>query len=284
MAGNFRVAIVDGTGALNDDKYNREMANSFCSQIARSFGLAGAPSDILSNDTCMYQRGPSMEGITTNTKAERSRDYLLAGRKAGNGTPNKLVLIGYSRGGAAAIRTAELLGRAGINVDAMFLFDPVARYIGRGGVVVPSNVQLLRIASRAFDDKSVAKYDGLVARGGKAAGKLVPTLAPLAVLPGGQAALVTAGALGAIGKLASDWVNPMRPGFGFAGTTFEGDQSKAERNSFAGSHGALGGVGYSDVTGDKDCQARVAEYMSKGLNTIGIRCFLTGGEPSDKWD
>ena len=47
------------------------------------------------------------------------------------------MLAGYSRGGSAAILAAEQLDKEKVNVDALFLFDAVARHRFSGGEVIP---------------------------------------------------------------------------------------------------------------------------------------------------
>jgi hypothetical protein len=59
----------------------------------------------------------------------------------------RLVLIGYSRGGAAVIHAAQLL-KEKAQVDAMFLFDAVDRSLGVETDRIPSNVRLVRHARR----------------------------------------------------------------------------------------------------------------------------------------
>ncbi len=59
----------------------------------------------------------------------------------------RLVLIGYSRGGAAVIHAAQLL-KDKVQVDAMFLFDAVDRSLGVETERIPSNVQVVRHARR----------------------------------------------------------------------------------------------------------------------------------------
>src|SRR4051794_31599940 len=122
---DIRLAVIDGTGPYNDAEYNFLMHYSFCNQIAHQLGAAAR-----------YERGPSTEGYRVHERGERAAKFLENGRRKGR----RLMLAGYSRGGSAAIMGAEILQKQGIRVDAMFLFDPVARHASKGGTVVPGNV------------------------------------------------------------------------------------------------------------------------------------------------
>jgi hypothetical protein len=139
------LAVIDGTGPYNDATYNKLMHFSFCSQIARQIGAAAR-----------YERGPSIEGYRVHERGERAAKFLQDGYRGG---ARSLMLAGYSRGGSAAIVGAEILEKQGRAVDALFLFDPVARHASEGGEVVPANVALLFIARRRLDPALVAKYD-----------------------------------------------------------------------------------------------------------------------------
>src|SRR6266404_2319493 len=209
------VAVIDGTGPYNDATYNKLMQYSFCNQIARQIGAAA-----------QYERGPSAEGYRVHERGERAATFLQDGRHRG---ARRLMLAGYSRGGSAAIMSAEILQKQGIGVDALFLFDPVARHASEGGVVVPANVALLYIARRRLDPALVAKYDH--------------TIGPLwhAILH-----------------------NPMRVFFGETAVT-EAASVKATISTFPGSHGAIGGVGWKHVSEDTDCQKDVAAFMNSAF-------------------
>ncbi len=73
--------------------------------------------------------------------------------------------------------------------------------------------------------------------------------------------------------------NPTRPSFGQTGTSYlgSGDHSYA---TFLGSHGALGGVGWSVVTEDPACQRAVAAYMNGALLARRVNVALTAVSPT----
>ena len=228
--GNFCIAVVDGTGPYNDATYTQLMQHSFCSQIARQIGAAAR-----------YERGPSDEGYRVHERGERAADFLQDGRRKG---ARRLMLAGYSRGGSAAIMAAEILGQRGIPVDALFLFDPVARHASRGGEVVPGNVALLFIARRRLDPTVVAKYDH--------------TIGPLWHMM---------------------FHNPMRVFFGETAVR-HAPSVKAHISTFLGSHGAIGGVGWKHVTEDTSYQRAVAHFMNSAFSVAKLPVRLTPYPPS----
>jgi hypothetical protein len=135
---------------------------------------------------------------------------------------------------------AEQLERDNIDVDAIFFFDAVARHHYPGGEVIPANVNFSRHARRDLSAiLLVLKYEG--------------TFADHALLPNSS--------------------NPMRPSFGNTGISWRGsgDHQTAE---FVGSHGALGGVGWSFVTEDPHCQDQVADWMNEQLKARGVPADL----------
>ena len=104
--------IVDGTGEFFDDNYTVEMAGSFCKILE----IRGKGS---------YMRGPSVEGLMTFEKSKVVVRRVLAALQKNPKEP--IYLAGHSRGGAAVIYAAQLLGRGNIPVQAMFLYDAVDR-------------------------------------------------------------------------------------------------------------------------------------------------------------
>ncbi|MCC8937539.1 hypothetical protein H8A99_13925 [Bradyrhizobium sp. Arg68] len=224
------MAVIDGTGPYNDTTYDNLMQYSFCNQIARQIGAAAR-----------YERGPSTEGYRVHERGERAAEFLLEGRRRG---ARRLILAGYSRGGSAAIMGAEILHKQGIRVDAMFLFDPVARHASKGGVVVPANVHLLYIARRLLDPVLVAKYDHSI-------GPFWHTM----------------------------FHNPMRVFFGETAVS-HATSVKAKIAAFRGSHGAIGGVGWKHVSEDADCQFEVAAFMNSAFAQARIPVQLTSHPPT----
>jgi hypothetical protein len=224
------LAVIDGTGPYNDATYNKLMHFSFCSQIARQIGAAAR-----------YERGPSIEGYRVHERGERAAKFLQDGYRGG---ARSLMLAGYSRGGSAAIVGAEILEKQGRAVDALFLFDPVARHASEGGEVVPANVALLFIARRRLDPALVAKYDH--------------TIGPL------RHAL---------------FHNPIRVFFGETAVS-HAPSVEATIESFRGSHGAVGGVGWKHVREDADCQKDVAKFMNSAFEATKLPVRLVSHPPS----
>ncbi len=213
----FAMAIIDGTGALDDDDYASEMAQSFCKQIGKT------PA---SNAVVRYWRGPSLDGVSTGPKGIEAMEWLVKCRDAG---AQKLFLAGYSRGGTSAVVAAQNLARRDIAVDGIFLFDPVDRSLAMT-FGLPKNVKMSRTAYRDTPKKLVDKYEDSIGWG----------------------------------------QNPMRPSFGNLDVTPGGPGDHILRKDFTGSHGALGGVGWSHVSEDSNCQASVAMFMNEGFLKLGL--------------
>lgn len=271
---NVFVAIVDGTGDWDDDDYQQSMAHSFCVQIASSLGLHVGDKPI-ENYNCRYERGPSFDGMRMIGRAERAADFLYKARTVKGGSKARLAVAGYSRGASAVIMAAERLAKRtpAIDIDAMFLFDPVARHPYWGGTMIPANVKEVWKVHRLLDPKAVAEYDNLFARLSK---PLADSRALQVVAP------ATHGAIVAAHYVASDWSHPMRPGFGFTALKYLGSGPVHEA-AFVGSHGAMGGVGWKNVREDVKCQQDIAAFMKEGLESFGIKP-LRPVRPTVDWD
>jgi len=231
-AKDFRIAVIDGTGAWSDATYEREMQNSFCSQIARQ-----------TEAKSRYWRGPSFDGIGVGPKADEAAEWLQAELECSAQRP-RLFLAGYSRGASAAILAAERLQPKGVKIEGMFLFDPVARHTYSGGEVIPANVSKAYVVRRLLEPALVKKYE----KGGRL-GRYFPT------------------------------TNPIRPWFGTTAVQHLGPGA-CRTQEFRGSHGALGGVGWKEVSEDEACQLHVADWMSKALRAEGLPVYLTSFAPA----
>ncbi len=232
------MAIIDGTGAWTDAQYAIDMHSSFCRQIGNQLGANPPPS----KTDAQYERGPSFDGFRTRGLGEQAASYLKSSRQR---DPNgKLYLAGYSRGASAAIMAAEILQKDQIKVEAMFLFDPVARHMSEGGEVIPGNVAKAWVARRKLDPDLV--------RAGERGGVLT------AYLP---------------------FSNPMRPWFGETGTRAIAP-CKLTEQWFRGSHGALGGVGWARLSSiDGPCQEKVRDWMNKAFVESGLPVTLLSFPP-----
>jgi hypothetical protein len=136
----------------------------------------------------------------------------------------------------------EMLERDGIPVDSLFLFDAVARHNFHGGVVIPANVRYSRHARRSLAEEFVEKYEGHIG-------------------------------------LIGGFQNPIRPLFGNVGLTWRGDGDHRPAETFFGSHGALGGVGWRVVVEDAECEQAVAGWMSENLRSRGVDVNLAAFAP-----
>jgi hypothetical protein len=217
---DYRMAIIDGTGPGDDREYSESMKNSFCKQLGNA---------LEHKKIGRYWRGPGAAGTEVDEEAAAAAGYLLAMHDT---NPNlRLMLAGYSRGGSAAIMAAEILEKQNVPVDALFLFDAVARHIYSGGEVIPKNVHFSRHARRELNWHMVLKYEG------------------------------TFSDVGGVVNMS----NPMRPSFGNTGLTWRGDGDHLPAKPFKGTHGALGGVGWGFVPEDIACQKAVAKWMNEQL-------------------
>lgn len=187
-----------------------------------------------------YQRGPKLFGHEVLDEAHAVYQWLKSAYEEDSSF--RLMLAGYSRGGSAAMMACEMLERDDIPVDSLFLFDAVARHNFRGGVVIPANVRFSRHARRSLAEDFVEKYEGHIG-------------------------------------LIGGFQNPIRPLFGNVGLTWRGDGDHRPAETFFGSHGALGGVGWRVVVEDAECEQAVAGWMSENLRSGGVDVNLAAFAP-----
>ncbi len=233
---DVRMAIIDGTGEWDDAGYTKSMAKSFCTQIGQQLGSKS-----------YYQRGPWIEGGSDASKMDAATAWLKLQRQIDPKV--RLMLAGYSRGGTVAIAAAERLEAANLPVDALFLFDAVARNIMWYGRVIPANVKVCRYAQRSHDPAFVDKYEK----------KYNVALA----------------------QLTNPFsTNPTRPSFGNTGLTHRGSTLDFNLRTFLGTHGALGGVGWPEVPEDPAAQVEVAAWMTGEMRAQGVAVTLVSTPPS----
>jgi hypothetical protein len=217
-ADDYALAIIDGTGVWNDDEYDASMAHSFCSQLWKKPPV---------NGQVMRWRGPWTDGMSTGSKGLAAMKWLVDRKAAGT---KRLFIAGYSRGATAAVVAAQNLAFKDIDVDGLFLFDPVDRSLAMT-FGIPKKVAFSRTAIRCPTKAMIDKYEDSIGWG----------------------------------------ENPMRPSFGNLDVTAKGQGDHIVNNTdFPGSHGALGGVGWSHVKEDPACQEAVAGFMNKGFGKLGL--------------
>ena len=191
-----------------------------------------------------YLRGPKLFGHEVKNEAIAVYQWLKAAYEQDPDV--RLMLAGYSRGGSAAIMACEMLERDGIPVDSLFLFDAVAKHTYHGGTVIPANVGYSRHARRSLAPDFVEKYEG--------------TIHHLNLIHGMQ--------------------NPIRPLFGNVGLSWRGDGDHQPAETFYGSHGAIGGVGWRFVAEDSHCENAVADWMSEHFADRGVEVRLEAFPPT----
>ena len=134
------IAGVDGTGDANDATYRADMANSYVNVLVRRALARGAKG--------AYHRGPTLLGNETGPLGAWAQN-IIRNNLTGVSDP-KIVLTGYSRGGASAITAAQLLGLRGIFVDVLVLFDAVDRSVTAMADTIPPNVRKVFHARRSL--------------------------------------------------------------------------------------------------------------------------------------
>jgi len=115
-----------------------------------------------------YYRGPDLSGTHYAGNLVQPETVVVDILNARRWGDDKIFLTGYSRGGAIAIAAAALLASAGIQVDALFLFDAVDRSWEIGSTaVIPDNVRYAYHAVRMDSTSSRETFDhcGLGMRG-----------------------------------------------------------------------------------------------------------------------
>src|ERR1700738_3383642 len=185
------VAVIDGTGPINDNTYQRDFKNSFCRQIkercltgiyrrgvpgeqdttslfnsvysqARSVAVtfdgestqnALDMGDLVRQTGSTFDRARASRSPFANVTAGFSNPYglnplqqqieIVDGLSNSTGIKDyRIFLVGYSRGGSECIFLANLLSRAGLAVEAMFLFDAVHMTVDLAPFrKIPSNVK-----------------------------------------------------------------------------------------------------------------------------------------------
>lgn len=229
------MAIIDGTGPGDNLDYDLTLINSFCSQLSKKFGGSG-----------FYQRGPKWHGKDTVTYGENAAQILCNAQMSQDA---RLFLAGYSRGGSSALVAAEALNKKNIPVSGIILFDPVAKHGGDAVVKMPANVESSLILTRDENPEFVKKYARTIKDLPALALKLRPELNLVSYLPGLESI-----------------DNPIRPGWGIK---FENLTNICSPNhqyyQILGSHGALGGSGWTDKNGEVYVEEDVAAQQ-KALN------------------
>jgi hypothetical protein len=227
------MAIVDGTGPYGEQDYQLTMARSFCYQL--STGVKNA----------RYWEGPGSLGITTRSKGNQAYDWIGEYIKENNKEP--VFLAGYSRGGATVIQVAKWLrqptaAQPRINVEAMFLFDPVARDLALDADGIPDNVKHCYVVFR--DQNCEVKN--------------------VAWKP--------------------NWGYGQDPDMDIYARKWMGNCQVAPDNRFAthvapkrirnASHGAVGGVPWTDRPADEAATKEAASWMNQWLRRHGLNMML----------
>jgi hypothetical protein len=152
----YIMAGIDGTGDFNDASYERKFRNSFVKIFVE---------DCRPPNSGYYQRGPSMEGSSTEPRGNKAAEFLAFSVDYANklGKPLGVFLAGFSRGGASAIHACQQLKKRGVTVDALFLFDAVDRAYGVSADKIPRNVRSVYHARRdgAADSRGIFGNCGL---------------------------------------------------------------------------------------------------------------------------
>jgi len=135
---------IDGTQwTWNDNLYAVEMRRSFINQLVAEGTEAQKK----------YLRGPTISGIQDPIIVDYALNVIHMWHRSGD---ERVVIAGYSRGGAVAIRIAQRLQREtwarNVRVACMALFDAVDRDCTMDATQIPGNVMY---AIHAMRDPSV---------------------------------------------------------------------------------------------------------------------------------
>ncbi len=123
---------IDGTGSSDDSSYASAYQHSFVNEIYDRSRVKNK----------YYFRGPSLLGFERKALKTILDATLSGGQSFANPRRKfKILLMGWSRGGAACIHIAKELQRYNIDVKAMLLFDPVDRDLALSTGRVPNNVK-----------------------------------------------------------------------------------------------------------------------------------------------
>lgn len=236
-------AIIDGTGAYNDQEYNMNMARSFCWQL--NTGIPGS----------RYYRGPGADGLNCDQIANKVTIDVRTANEPQN------YLAGYSRGGAIAIQVAKLLNEAPTVtfgrypkkahlVHGLFLFDPVGYTHTIDFNTIPPNVRRCYVILR---DRSIKKQDFFLPKW--------ETLDWRDFL---------------IGCIAKDEDRYAREWMGNCKTNAENPQTTlVEHGPIQDcSHGAAGGVPWVERPADKKATEDAAAWMNAALRKHGFKVEL----------
>ena len=140
---------IDGTGPVLDDSYYAAMHNSFVSYIYRRSSARSK----------QYLRGPGFDGSDMSILVRNGYEFVHLNRFVK--PDSRVLLAGYSRGGAAVVAIAARLKRDGVPVHGMMLFDPVDRSPLLDTNEIPTNVEL---AYKALRDPSTFSRVSVTAR------------------------------------------------------------------------------------------------------------------------
>ncbi len=222
--GPFSIPLESVFGNPFDNSvYDQAMKNSFVNQITRAMG-----------SNARYHRGPA--SITINTVSQTWSGLVQVLKSEAT----EIYLTGYSRGAAAVTELAHYLKDQTLNVEAMFLFDPVKRELSLPNAgTVPGNVKncytLLRsLAGAKGITDSLRRWDS---------------------------------------KL-SDADPYQRRWMGTTSNIFQSANTHHEQAVVAGSHGALGGSPWYEYAPDELATDTAAKWMTGFLNKHGLPITL----------
>ena len=133
---------VDGTGDGDNDVYRADFANSHIRRMYQGW-----------QGRSYYNRGPTNSGFSTDEKAAqvvlRATEFWKTAQNLRSPMGTRIFLGGYSRGAAAVVEAAYLLGKKDIPVHALLIFDAVDRATGiQNSDTIPSNVTFCYHARR----------------------------------------------------------------------------------------------------------------------------------------
>lgn len=310
------VVIFDGTGPVDDSKYNEMFKGSFCRQLYERIRGSDYSRGVPGEESQKYKTIKTMFDDSIPDKISHGSSVISKGL-ARRGADAKIFLIGHSRGGLCCVILAQKLAEMKIPVEAMFLFDAVnmtfksncdvpgkktillppvvqlevSKYLicrafeeveGGYGGVIPSNVRHVYHAMR--DYAFANQFHGEISRKSTIL-RHHQILAGWGV-PNPEVIKLSADLQVSVDRLNRTRSNVRDPiyDWGNCATEVASPKTTLTTAKFMGSHGAVGGCPWpKDVfETDEDCTARVRKWMwpfieAHRLFDPGMAMLIRGG-------
>lgn len=166
----------------------------------------------------------------------------------------RVFLAGYSRGGATAIRVAQLVPDR--KIEAMYLFDAVDRDPLIDTSAIPTNVETVFHAIRDPNFANILLKKAII------------SYVVLCIDSHIKKGNILVDAATFLRELSA--YDHARAYFGNTGTECASPGTHYISKTFPGTHGALGGVPWFNIQGDEEASKQVGEWMWSNFATSGL--------------